>query len=146
MENPKRGPNRIEKTMGLPWDIVEDTITALQRYNLHGSNRGKSIGPDLVDMEISEIMKMKITRMTFLRLSTQTYSRQGNLLGPLITAIKILASRSCKLAGIHELEVDLNDRDEPFIVFAKEYLYEKKYQVSLKFSLEMIVAEMIMIE
>ena len=59
--------------MGLLWDIVEDTILALPRYNLHGSNRGKSIGPDLVDMEISEIMKMKITRMKFLRLSVQTY-------------------------------------------------------------------------
>ena len=103
MENPKRGPNRIEKTMGLLWDVVDDTITALPRYNLHGSNRGKSTGPDLVDMEVSEIMNMRIIRMTFLRLSTQTYSRLGNLLGPLITAIKILASRSCKLAGIHEL-------------------------------------------
>ena len=69
--------------MGLLWDVVEDTILALPRYNLHGSNRGKSIGPDLVGMEISEIMKMKITRMTFLRLFAQTYSRLGNLLGPL---------------------------------------------------------------
>ena len=29
MEDPKRGPNKIEKTMGLLWDIVEDTILAL---------------------------------------------------------------------------------------------------------------------
>ena len=104
------------------WDVVDDTITALPRYNLHGSNRGKSVGPDLVDMEVSKIMNMKITHMTFLRLSAQTYSRLGNLLGPLITAIKILASRSCELAGIHELEVNLEDRDGPFVAFAKEFI------------------------
>ena len=50
MENPKRGPNKIEKTMGLLWDIVEDTIQALPKYYLHGTNRGKSLGPDLTDM------------------------------------------------------------------------------------------------
>ena len=72
----------------------------------------------MIDMEISEIMKMKITRMTFLRLSAQTYSRLGNLLGPLITGIKILASRSCELAGIHELEVDLSSRG--FIINLKK--------------------------
>ena len=81
--------------------MIDDTITALTRYNLHGSSRGKATGPDLVDMEVGEIMNMCITRMTFLRLSSQTYSRLGNLLGPLITAIKILASRSCELAGIN---------------------------------------------
>ena len=89
MKNPKRGPNQIEKTMGLLWNIIDDTISALPRYNLHGSSRGKANGPDLVDMKTEDIMKMLITRMTFLRLSAQTYSRLGNLLGPLITAIKI---------------------------------------------------------
>ena len=105
--------------MGLSWDVINDTIIALPRYNLHGSSRGTATGPDLVDMEVNEIMNMSITRMTFLRLSAQTYSRLGNLLGPLITAIKILASRSCELAGNNELEVDLKDRDEQFVTFAK---------------------------
>ena len=108
--------------MGLLWDVVDDTFIALPRYNLHGSNRGKATGPDLVDMEVTEIMNMRIPRMTFLRLSAQTYSRLGNLLGPLITAIKILASRSCELARINELEVDLKDRDEQFVTFAKEFI------------------------
>ena len=49
MEDPKRGPSRIEKTMGLLWDVIDDTITALPRYNLHGSSRGKATGPDLVE-------------------------------------------------------------------------------------------------
>ena len=64
--------------------------------------------------------------MTFLRLSAQTYSRLGNLLGPLITAIKILASRSCELAGVHELEVDLEDRDNEFVKFAREFIVNLK--------------------
>ena len=29
MKNPKRGPNQIEKTMGLLWNIIDDTISAL---------------------------------------------------------------------------------------------------------------------
>ena len=91
LENPKKGPNTIEKTMGLLLDIIEDTIMALPKYNLYGTNRGKSLGPDLTEMADSEILKMKITRMTFLRLAVQTYSRLGNLLGPLITCIKVLA-------------------------------------------------------
>ena len=80
MKNPKRGPNQIEKTMGLLWNIIDDTISAVPRYNLHGSSRGKANGLDLVDMRTEDIMKMVITRMTFLRLSAQTYSRLGNLL------------------------------------------------------------------
>ena len=60
--------------------------------------------------------------MTFLRLSAKTYLRLGNLLGPLITAIKILASRSCELAGINELDVDLEDRDAQFVKFAREFI------------------------
>ena len=91
MKNPKRGPNQIEKTMGLLWNIIDDTISAVPRYNLHGSSRGKANGLDLVDMKTEDIMKMVITRMTFLRLSAQTYSRLENLLGPLITAIKIIS-------------------------------------------------------
>ena len=64
--------------------------------------------------------------MTFLRLSAQTYRRLGNLLGPLITGIKILASRSCELAGIHELEEDLSSRDESFVEFARGFIINLK--------------------
>ena len=60
MKNPKRGPNQIEKTMGLLWNIIDDTISALPRYNLHGSSRGRANGPDLVDMKTEDIMKMVI--------------------------------------------------------------------------------------
>ena len=109
LEHPKRGNARIEHTLGILWDVVEDTIVALPKYNLHGTLRGKPQGPDLIDMEDELIMKMKITRLLFLRLSAQTYRRLGNLIGPIIACIKALSSRACKIAGVHELELDLEE-------------------------------------
>ena len=52
LEHPKRGNARIERTLGILWDVVEDTIVALPKYNLHGS---------LIEMVDELIMKMKIT-------------------------------------------------------------------------------------
>ena len=90
--------------MGILWDVVSDTVLYLPKYNLHRTCRGRPLGPDLIEMTDAEILEMKIKRLTFLRLAAQTYSRLGNLLGPLITCIKALASRSCELANINELE------------------------------------------
>ena len=115
IEHPKRGNARIERTLGILWDVVEDTILALPKYNLHGTLRGKPQGPDLIEMEDELIMKMKITRLLFLRLSAQTYCRLGNLIGPIITCIKALSSRACEIAGVHELELDLEERDLDFV-------------------------------
>ena len=72
MEDPKRGANKKEKTMGLLWDIIEDTILTLPKYNFHGTNRGKSLGPDLTDMPNSAILKIKKARMTFLHLGERS--------------------------------------------------------------------------
>ena len=69
LEHPKRGNVRIERTLGILWDVVEDTILALPKYNLHGTLHGKPLVPDLIEMEDELIMKMKITRLLFLRLS-----------------------------------------------------------------------------
>ena len=33
LEHPKSGNARIERTLGIQWDVVEDTILALQKYN-----------------------------------------------------------------------------------------------------------------
>jgi hypothetical protein len=41
LDHPTRGPERIEKMLGIHWDIIEDTITAIPKYNLHGTSRGK---------------------------------------------------------------------------------------------------------
>ena len=43
LQNPNRGPNKIERTIGLLWDIVGDTILALLKYNLYGTSRGREI-------------------------------------------------------------------------------------------------------
>ena len=96
LKHPKRGSTKIERPLGLLWNVVDDIITALPKYNLFGSSRGKPLGPDLIEMDDELIMKLKITRLLFLRLSAQTYCRLGNLLGPLITCIKALSSRACE--------------------------------------------------
>ena len=94
LEHSKRGNVRIERTLGILWDVVEDTILALPKYNLQRTLRGKPLGPDIIEMEDELIMRMKITRLLFLRLSAQTYCRLGNLIGPFIPCIKALSSRT----------------------------------------------------
>ena len=61
---------------------------------------------------------------SFQRLSAQTYSRLGNLLGPLITCIKALASHSCEIANVNELEEDL--RDKNFVHWARVFIVNLK--------------------
>ena len=42
LQHPKRGPEIVEKTMGLLWDELEDTIMAVPRYNLFGGRRTRN--------------------------------------------------------------------------------------------------------
>ena len=107
--------------------MVEDTILALPKYNLYGTLRGKPQGPDLIEMEDELIMKLKITRLLFLRLSAQTYCRLGNLIGPIITCIKALSSRACEIAGVHELELDLEERDPDFVHWSRIFIRNLKH-------------------
>ena len=41
LENTERGDSPVEKMLGIIWNLEDDTIIALPRYNLYGSNRGK---------------------------------------------------------------------------------------------------------
>ena len=66
LKHPKRGSTKIERTLGLLWNVVDDTITALPKYNIFGTSRGKPLGPDLIEMDDELIMKLKITRLLFL--------------------------------------------------------------------------------
>ena len=127
LKHPKRGNTRIERTLGVLWDVVDDTIIALPKYNLYGTSRGKPLGPDLIEMDDELIMKLKITRLLFLRLSAQTYCRLGNLIGPLITCIKALSSRACEIAGVHELELDLEERDPAFVYWSRIFIKNLKH-------------------
>ena len=68
-----------------------------------------------------------MARLLFLRLSAQTYCRLGNLLGPLITCIKALSSRACELAGVHELELDLEERDPAFVYWERTFIRNLKH-------------------
>ena len=122
LSHPVRGPEEVEKTLGLLWSVVEDTLTATPRYNLFGSSRGKPLGPPLKEMKNEEIANMKITRMTFLRLSAQTYDKLSYILGPLMFSCKVLSSRACELASLEELDVDLSTRDPEFVNFCKGFI------------------------
>ena len=73
LEHPKRGPEVVEKTMGLLWNVVEDTITATPKYNLFGTARGKQLGTTLVEMSEEQVLQQDISRLTLLRLAAQTY-------------------------------------------------------------------------
>ena len=67
-KHPKRGAEIVEKMMGIRWSVEDDTITAIPGYNLHGTCRGKPLGPPLKAMTDQEIQDLPITRMTFLTL------------------------------------------------------------------------------
>ena len=84
LNHPVRGNEETEKTLGLIWSVVNDTLTAVPRYNIHGTSRGKPLGPLLKDMTDEEVRGIIITRMIFLRISAQTYDKMAYILGPLI--------------------------------------------------------------
>ena len=122
LEHPTRGPEDVEKMMGILWQISEDTITAIPKYNLHGSARGRELGPLLKNMSEEEVLNLPITRMTFLRLSAQTYNKLANVLGPLMFSTKVLSSRACELASVNELNEDLAERDPEFVIFCRQFI------------------------
>ena len=83
---------------------------------------GRPLGPPLKDMSEEEVLKLPITRMTFLRLSAQTYNKLANQLGPLMFSTKVLSSRAFELASVNELNVDLYDRDPDFVNFCRQFI------------------------
>ena len=115
LEHPKRGPEVVEKTMGLLWNVVEDTITAIPKYNLFGTARGKQLGVPLVDMTEQQVLQQDISRLTLLRLAAQTYDKLAYILGPLMLACKVLSSRACELATLKEMEMSPKDCDPGFV-------------------------------
>ena len=44
LNDPNRGDSRDDKTMGILWDMVEDTVLALPKYILHGTSRASPWG------------------------------------------------------------------------------------------------------
>ena len=70
----------------------------------------------------AEILAQPITRLTFLRLTAQSYNRMQDILGPLIISVKALASRSCELAGLKEMDLNLATRDEDFVKTARIFI------------------------
>ena len=124
--DPKRGESQVEKMLGIQWNLKTDCISALPQYNVYGSARGKILGPNLTDMADEEIKNLVISRLLWLRVCAQSYSRLGNLLAPVIMSCKVLASRSCELSSTEEMEVDLTSRDPEFVEVSRNFLLNLK--------------------
>jgi hypothetical protein len=112
----------LKKCLGIQWDLVSDCVSAIPRYNIYGSLRGRTLGPDLREMSEDTIMEIAISRLLWMRICAQTFSRLGNLLAPVIMSCKILASRACELASTDEMTLDLSPRDVEFVDTSKQFL------------------------
>ena len=122
LTNEDRGSDPVERLLGLNWNLVQDTVTALPDFNLHGTARGVKLGPDLIEMSDDEIGAVPITRLIIMRLAAQSYNRLQDILGPLTTSVKALVSRSCELASTEEMSLDLESRDPNFCGVVRKFL------------------------
>ena len=122
LQDSARGSDPSERLLGVDWCLLTDTINVSPQYSLFGSRRGARLGPLLTQMSETDIIAQPITRLTFLRLTAQSYNRMQDILGPLIISIKALASRSCELASLKEMELDLSTRDEEFVKIARTFI------------------------
>ena len=55
-----------------------------------------------------------ITRHAISRLAAQLFDRSGRLLGPVITTMKVLLSRSCEIMSYDELDMPIQEKDKEF--------------------------------
>ena len=117
-----RGPDPCERLLGLNWSLLDDSLTAVPDFNVHGSARGAKLGPSLFEMSDKQILETPITRLIIMRLAAQSYNRLQDILGPLTTSIKGLVSRSCELASIDEMNVDLEARDAGFCSVVRKFI------------------------
>ena len=56
-----------------------------------------------------------ITRHAISRLAAQLYDRSSRLLGPVITTMKVLLSRSCEIMSYDELDLPIQNKDKEFV-------------------------------
>ena len=122
LTNEDRGSDPVERLLGLNWDLIQDSVTALPDFNLYGTARGVKLGPDLLEMNDDEIAAVPITRLIIMRLAAQSFNRLQDILGPLTTSIKGLVSRSCELASTEEMSLDLEARDPNFCGTVRKFI------------------------
>ena len=74
---------------------------------------GKSKGPKLNEMQQTTLTPL-ITHHALSLLAAQLYDRSGRLLGPAITTMKVLLSRSCEIMPYAELDKPIIEKDKEF--------------------------------
>ena len=77
-------------------------------------------------MKILSLGEIKITRRLLSRLCAQSYDRLGIFMSCITTGLKILTSRSCELASITEMDIDLKEKDADFVKVVKNFLKNLK--------------------
>ena len=70
--------------------------------------------------------EIKITRRFLSRLCAQSYDRLGIFMSCITTGLKILTSRSCELASITEMDIDLEEKDADFVKVVGNFLKNLK--------------------
>ena len=99
--------------LGISWNLITNEITPTTYLNMSKKTRGVSGEKKLMEMDQAEFTDpsfvREITRCTLSRLAAQAYDRLGVFIGPIISCLTILVSRSTEIATIRQLDKPLID-------------------------------------
>ena len=116
--------------MGMIWDTRTDTITPSIYVSRFEKKQGQPLGTPLyLDDKIS---MTDISRLTLSRRVPQLYDPLGAHLGILKAQGKMLLSRSCQLADLHQLQTPLIELDPDFGHLVFKWIIELKGITKLK--------------
>ena len=114
--------------LGLQWDMKENTLNPNSYFALGKRKAGLKSGSvsEYAEDDDSFLLEEKVTRRLLSCLCAQSYVRLGVLMSCMSIGLRILTSRSCELADISVLDLDLNLRDPDFVQVAKKFLKKSK--------------------
>ena len=119
--------NRCYNFLGLSWNLKTNTIMPTTYFNMVKKNRGISGNKKLMGMKKEDfedkLFRVDITRRTMSRLCAQAYNRIGWMLGPIISGLKILVSKSTELTSAKELDKPLDKVDKGFVDICIKFLH-----------------------
>ena len=85
-----------EITFAHEYNWQQDTLKLNLSLNVNSKSRGISTGPDLDETDISTV---KVSKTVLARLCGQCYQIAGAFLDPILIALKIFFSQSCKIVS-----------------------------------------------
>ena len=109
-------------TMGLCWNVRQDTCTPSMYLTRYEKKRGKPLGVPLIEDWTLEISHN--TRLVLSRLVPQLFDPLGGHMGPIKAQGKMLLSRGCQIAGAHQMKVPFIELDQTFGQQAFDWIQE----------------------